>query len=151
MEPEAQSAPPAYPPLFIEDDGYTLPGYLEGEPGLFPPLRFTYRPPLPAVRLAWWDFEERENAKADAAAASAAKSRRKVEIILAQVRSWEACDRQGRSVPLNAAWVTKMHPTQHDRLFNVALAVAAPAPDPQRPAAVDTREPGERDRADAKN
>lgn len=116
--------------LFI-DDGYNVSGCLKGEPKLHPPLRFTYRPCLAAERQAWWDFEERQDRAPNPD--PAVKSRRKIEIMAAHIVSWEACDRSGRPMPVDAQALARLHPNLHDRLFNVILGVVPPDDAPDAP------------------
>jgi hypothetical protein len=118
---------------FFIEDGYTAPGYLQGEPKMFPALRFTYRPMTPAERAAWWAFEERQDKNPDAQAGADAKSKEKVRLLSTHVLTWEATGKNGQAVPVDATWLPRLHATLHDRLFNVVLGIAPPDDDPDKP------------------
>lgn len=127
--------------LFI-DDGYNVPGYVKAEPGLYPELRFVYRPCLHEERTQYWDWESRHEAlqlEADRAAAVGdraprfkldplAKTVKRAELLAAHLVSWQA------PAPLNAAWVRKLHPNLLDRAFRIVLGVDPPDEDPLTPA-----------------
>lgn len=126
--------------LFI-DDGYNLPFYLRGEPGLHDELRGVYRPALHEERTDFWCWEARHEALQLEAAREAArgekptftlepgaKTARRAELLAGHLVSWET------PRPTTAPHVRRLHPNLIDRLTRVILGVDPSDEDPRPPA-----------------
>jgi len=93
-------------------DGYDEPGYIAEQPGLFPAMRFTYRPMLAVER--------------DAIAAQSVRRSPKeyhdhflVPTLADFIKSWDAVDKVGQSKPISAASVRTLRPRLFDRLYSI--------------------------------
>lgn len=74
------------------NDGYTLKGKIEGRPGLYPEIHFTYRPAVPP-RVQQYIAASKGNA--DAAFAN------DIKMLVEHLREWDLKDSDGLPVPLD--------------------------------------------------
>lgn len=106
------------------DDGMNLKGYIKESPGLYPALRFVYRP-MPndeRVRL----FDNWRNVASDEQLARAC------EKLSQKIISWDMKDRQGRALNCREPGVfRKLVWPLHERLMDIITAISAPDTDPE--------------------
>lgn len=82
--------------IFIDiSDGFTLSGYLAERKGLHPAISFTYRPALPD-KVATYHREMGQGNGAQAVGLT-------VKLLVEHLRTWDAKDRAGNSVPISEA------------------------------------------------
>lgn len=92
-------------------DGFTLEGKVEARPGLYPEIRFTYRPALPR-RVA-------EYLKADKGTPEK-EQRADTKLLLEHVQSWDAHDENGQQLSFDEATLTRVyHPILQTLLNHV--------------------------------
>jgi hypothetical protein len=103
--------PEAY---FIQDDGYSLWGYVPRRPGLYPQAYFRYRPAPPALVRR---YRETAGLERDAVAREYVSQR------IDGLRPTKG----GEVMPLNADQLEKMHDDLFQRLLNHALGFEGPA------------------------
>jgi hypothetical protein len=118
------------------DDGYTLDGYLKEAPGLYPAVRFRYRPATPSERVAMFDGFDNlpANDKLQRIAGQMAKN----------VLSWDVKDSKGVPVRCNQPLSYKKLPCAlYDKLQEVVFQISAPDIDPDKAA--------EKEQADAES
>lgn len=108
----------------VYEDGQTQHGYIAAAPGLYPAVRFQYRPLLISDRRALWTEQERRGDQDTPV----------MEALVKKVVSWDVKD--GKGVTLNAkdpATYQRLKPKLFDRLFMIVLGNQASDPDPQAP------------------
>lgn len=100
-------------------DGYTVPGYIQGVPRLYPSLRFEYRPMLTQARTVVYRKIQTLNDpnKEEEIAAKAIK---------AQVANWDLKDEKEVGVPLEIEHILRVQPTLFRRIFEIVAGSAAP-------------------------
>lgn len=104
-------------------DGYTVAGYIQEAPRLYPAVRFTYRPVLAQNRAVVFREIQRANdpRKEETIAAEAVK---------AQVQEWDIIDHEGRAVGIAASNILRLQPQLFSRMFRMVMGDAAPDEDP---------------------
>lgn len=120
---------------FIIEDGYTEAGYIKESKGLYPELRFTYRPMLHAERDA-------------IASQIGTKTPEQVSVIFVaaarhRIVSWTATH-GGNTLEIMDENIRRLRPSLFDRLYNIIAGAQASDPDPK--ASEDARQ-GEADAA----
>ena len=119
----------------IIEDGYTEAGYIKESKGLYPELRFAYRPMLHAERDAIASqIGTKTPEQVSAIFVAAARHR---------IISWTA-KHNGQPVEINDENIRRLRPSLFDRLYNVIAGAQASDPDPK--ATPDARQ-GEADAA----
>jgi hypothetical protein len=112
------------PILAVIPDGYErTDGYVRAAPGLWPDVRFSFRPALAAERTGL----SREHAGKDAAE----QVRLTSEFLRGKLTRWDVVDGAGRPVPLTDANLRRLHPGLMDRLLSVVLGYECPDRDPR--------------------
>lgn len=106
------------------NDGLTHHGYIAAAPGLYPAMRFQYRPTLISERRALWTEQERRGDK-DAPV---------MELLARKIQSWDVKDSKGVTANCKDAKVfAQLKPRLYDRLFAIVAGLEPGDPDPLRP------------------
>ncbi len=106
---------------FIIEDGYTEAGYIKKAEGLYPELRFRYRPMLHAERDAIASQIGTKPAEQFTAILVAAAKHRIV--------SWDAMH-MGAPLEITDENIRRLRPSLFDRLYNIISGQQASDPDP---------------------
>ncbi len=107
------------------DDGYTLDGFLKESPGIYPAIRFRYRPATPHERAQTFDGWERlpESERLGRIATRLAKN----------ILSWDLTDAKGVPVPCNEPGrYRKICGPLYSRLQDVIFQISPPDADPDK-------------------
>ncbi len=104
------------------DDGYTLAGLVKGQPRLWPQIKFTFRPAMPAAIL------EHQRLIRDGSGADRAEAETK--LICAHLVSWDAQTRDGLA-PITPALVAKLRHQVRQILLDHITGYAVPQEDGQ--------------------
>ena len=112
---------------YVPNDGYTLPGFAEGQPGYFESVRYRYRP-VSAIQQA--TFEAALDLLRDTPT-NPARFRKNAEIIRSRIVSWDAVDDKGEPLPLTQATMEHLAPQLFWKLFGTVFGRMASDIDPQ--------------------
>ena len=112
---------------FIPNDGYTLPGFAEGQPGFYESVRYRYRP-VSAVKQA--AFESALELLRDTPT-NPARFRKNAEILRGRIVSWDLVDDKGEPLPLTQAAIESLAPYLFWKLFGTVFGRTASDIDPQ--------------------
>lgn len=97
-----------------DDDGYTLTKFVVDHPGLYPTLRFQYRPIAAVPRARFVDRRQAEPSEEKLTANMSA-------VLAKQIVSWDAVDHKGQQLPRTKDAVQTLHPVLLNRLFNIVI------------------------------
>ncbi len=115
------------------DDGYTLDGYIKESPGIYPAVRFKYRPLTVEQRIRLFDGWSRLTALEHV--------RKTTETLARQICGWDLADQHGRTVDCrDPATHRRLAPALHERLLDVICGSAAADPDPDSALSADDGE-----------
>lgn len=104
-------------------DGYTRKGFIGAVPGLFPEIRFTFRPMLTQDRSVMTD--RLTKAKPEMA------DRISAEAVAARISEWDVTDSRGELVPISMANVLRLQPSALGRLFAIVTGTLPTDIDPE--------------------
>ena len=104
-------------PYGFFDDGYTKDGYLEAQVGMYPAVRFQYRPMTQPEISKHLDHVERRSSDAVDAAAR--------EILSGHLVRWSFDE-----VPIDTETLRKLHPQAFKGLFAIVMGYAPSDVDP---------------------
>lgn len=104
-------------------DGYTVAGYIQEVPRLYPAVRFVFRPVLSQNRAVVFREIQRANdpRKEETIAA---------EIIKAQIQSWDILDENGETLPIETSKILRLQPRLSNRMFRMIVGDEATDEDP---------------------
>lgn len=97
------------------DDGYTIAGKIDRYPGIYPELRFTYRPVL----------SERRNRYLRDAQDVEKIVRHRADLISEHVVSWDIRDASGNELPKKYDTVRKLQPLLLDRMIEIIMGYSS--------------------------
>jgi hypothetical protein len=112
---------------FISDT-CTLPGYIAGSPGLYPALRFRYRPATMPERAGIIAQQHEQPAKEFAGSAAT--------VMAQKIVSWELPDGVAPVPSITVESVLSLHAELFRRLYLIVLGYDASAVDPAWPAEI---------------
>lgn len=108
------------------NDGYTLQGFVDAEPGMAEAVRFSYRP-ISAEKQASYNalltsLKDTTN--------NPAVFRKRAEILKERLVSWDAKDNGGQLLPLTVASIRSLSPELFWRVFGIVYGTMATDIDP---------------------
>ncbi len=123
------------------DDGYTEQGFVRGEPGLHPDVRFEWRPSVP---------EELDRYNADADRLKGTELRKHAaRFLAAKLVSWDLRNGKGDVVPISLPNVLRLKDGLFMHLLRVTLGIRASDVDPRWDEERRRREEADREAAEA--
>lgn len=104
-------------------DGYTVAGYIQEVPRLYPAVRFTFRPVLSQNRaVVFQEIQLTTDARKGETIAA--------ELVKSQILSWDIVDHEGNAVEITTTNALRIQPLLFNRLFKVIIGDRAPDEDP---------------------
>lgn len=104
-------------------DGYTRPGFIAPVAGLFPAVRFTFRPMLTQDRSVMTDRLSKVTPEVS--------DRISAEAVAARILEWDVKDSRGELVAINPANVLRLQPSALGRLFAIVTGTLPSDIDPE--------------------
>lgn len=108
----------------VDSDGMTQHGYIAAAPGLYPAVRFQYRPLLVSERTSWVNEMNRRSDRHQATA----------EMMARKLVTWDVKNGKGETLdPKDAAQILRLKPRLYDRVLAIVSGDEPGDPDPLRP------------------
>lgn len=96
----------------VRDDGFTRDVFIREIKGLYPDVKFAYRPTTLKQRSDFWDWNDslKRTHQKDSAAA---------EMMANKIVSWDIVDHEGKDVSVTKENILKIHPDLFVRMKNI--------------------------------